>query len=229
MKYKYLFFDLDRTLWDYKANSEQTLIDLVKTFTPQLSSQTRLFIEIFYKVNEALWLQYRDGIISKEYLSSSRFIQVYKHFGIDAVSMAEEIAQYYIVQSPQKNKLFPDTRKVLSYLKSMNYSLYLLTNGFLEVQKVKIRTSDIERYFEGMITSEEVGYQKPDSRIFEYALRNTGGQKNNSIMIGDDLDNDIFGAQNFGIDTIYFNPQRTTHKGNPTYEINNLIELIGLF
>jgi len=202
---------------------------LVNTFTPQLSSQTSLFIETFYKVNEDLWLQYRDGIITKEYLSSSRFIQVYKHLGIDVVSMAEEMAQYYIVQSPQKNKLFPNTIEVLSYLKSRNYKLYLLTNGFLEVQKVKIKTSNIEPYFDGMITSEEAGYQKPDSRIFEYALRNTGGQKTNCIMIGDDLDNDILGAQNFGMDTIFFNPLKITHTSNPTYEINNLIELIKLF
>lgn len=229
INYKTIFFDLDRTLWDYRLNSEQTLNDLLNKYTPELNNQFEEFLQEFYKTNDALWLKYRDGLISKETLSIKRFIDIFKCFGIDVESKIRDIADFYITESPKKSKVFPHTIETLAYLRRGGYRLILLTNGFLEVQEVKIRESKLEPYFERMITSEEAGYQKPDKRIFEYAFKELLVEKSESIMIGDDLDNDIFGAQNFGIDTIYFNPENKKHESNPTYEITNLKELQIIF
>lgn len=225
-KYKVLFFDLDRTLWDYRANSEQTLNDLVTKHTPELVEKFDEFLATFYEVNECLWLEYRNGRLSKEKLSTLRFIDSFKRLGVDAELFAEEFSNDYIRESPNKTKLFPQTIETLEYLKSKGYRLFLLTNGFVEVQKVKIRDSKLESFFERMITSEEAGYQKPHEKIFEFALQIVKAEKADCLMIGDDLESDIEGAQNFGIDTVFFNPAGLIRDATPTFEIKQLEELM---
>jgi putative hydrolase of the HAD superfamily len=224
-KYKVLFFDLDRTLWDYRSNSEQTLFDLVTKHTPDLIEKFNEFLVIFYEVNESLWLEYRNGRLSKEKLSTQRFIDSFNRLGVDVELFAEELSNDYIRESPNKTKLFPGTIESLEYLKSKGYRLFLLTNGFVEVQKVKIRESKLESFFERMITSEEAGYQKPHEKIFEFALKIVNAEKADCLMIGDDLESDIVGAQNFGIDTVFFNPAGLIHDTFPTFEIKKLDEL----
>lgn len=225
-KYKVLFFDLDRTLWDYRANSEQTLKDLIKKHTPGLIEKFDEFLTIFYDVNENLWLEYREGRLSKERLSTQRFIDSFERLGIDAESFADEFSVDYIKESPNKTKLFPKTIETLEYLKNAGYRMYLLTNGFVEVQKVKIRDSKLEPFFERMITSEEAGYQKPHGKIFEFALNIVKSEKADCLMIGDDLESDIEGAMNFGIDTVFFNPAGLKPNNTPTFEIKKLEELM---
>ena len=225
-KYKVLFFDLDRTLWDYRANSEQTLNDLLAKYTPGLIEKFDEFLATFYEINENLWLEYRNGRLSKEKLSIQRFIDTYKRLGVNAESFADKFSVDYINESPNKTRLFPKTLETLGYLKSKGYRMFLLTNGFVEVQKVKIRDSKLEPFFERMITSEEAGYQKPHVKIFEFALRIVNAEKADCLMIGDDLESDIEGAQNFGIDTVFFNPAGLMHERRSTFGIKQLDELM---
>lgn len=225
-KYKVLFFDLDRTLWDYRANSEQTLSDLLAKYTPGLVEKFDEFLATFYEINENLWLEYRNGRLSKEKLSIQRFIDTYKRLGVNAESFAYKFSVDYINESPNKTRLFPKTLETLGYLKSKGYRMFLLTNGFVEVQKVKIRDSKLEPFFERMITSEEAGYQKPHVKIFEFALRIVNAEKADCLMIGDDLESDIEGAQNFGMDTVFFNPAGLKHERKSTFEIRQLGELM---
>jgi putative hydrolase of the HAD superfamily len=225
-KYKVLFFDLDRTLWDYRSNSEQTLKDLVNKYTPELIEKFDEFLATFYDVNENLWLEYRDGRLSKEKLSTQRFIDSFKRLGVNAETFAGEFSIDYIKESPNKTKLFPKTIETLEYLKKAGYRMFLLTNGFVEVQKVKIRDSKLEPFFEKMITSEEAGYQKPHKKIFEFALKIVKAKKCDCLMIGDDLESDIVGAKNFGIDTVFFNPAGLIHNNTSTFEIKLLDELL---
>lgn len=225
-KYKVLFFDLDRTLWDYRANSEQTLNDLLVKYTPGLIGKFDEFLATFYEINERLWIDYRDGRLSKEKLSTQRFIDTYKRLGVNAESFAYKFSVDYITESPNKTRLFPKALETLGYLKSKEYRMFLLTNGFVEVQMVKIRDSKLEPFFERMITSEEAGYQKPHERIFEFALQIVKAEKADCLMIGDDLESDIDGARNFGIDTVFFNPAGLKHESTTTFEIKQLDELM---
>jgi putative hydrolase of the HAD superfamily len=225
-KYKVLFFDLDRTLWDYRANSEQTLNDLLTRYTPELVGKFDEFLATFYEINENLWIEYREKRLSKEKLSTQRFIDTYKRLGVNAESFADKFSVDYINESPNKTRLFPKTLETLGYLKSKGYRMFLLTNGFVEVQKVKIRDSKLEPFFERMITSEEAGYQKPHVEIFEFALQIVKAEKADCLMIGDDLESDIDGARNFGMDTIFFNPAGIIHYSTPTFEIKQLDELM---
>ncbi len=223
--YKNIYFDLDRTLWDFQSNSEQTLSELLERYAPELMPRKLEFIRIYHQVNELLWIKYRDGELSKELLRTQRFIDTFALMGFDCNGICEPMSIDYITESPLKTGLFPYSLEILEYLKQKSYRIFLITNGFSEVQVVKIKSSGLEPFFEKMITSEEAGYQKPHRKIFEYALKTVNARKKESIMIGDDLENDIFGAQRVGMDTIFFNPQKMKHQQNTTFEISSLIDI----
>ncbi len=224
-----LFFDLDRTLWDFKTNSEITLKELIARHIPVLLPKFSEFLGIFYGINDTLWSQYEKGILKKEVLRIKRFEDTFSCMGINVIGLSQKMSDDYITESPLKSGLFPHTLETLSYLKEKGYRLFLITNGFIEVQVVKVKHSQLEPYFEKMITSEEAGYQKPHRKIFEYALKTTNSLKKESIMIGDDLRNDIYGARKFGIDTVFFNPQQIEHQQDTTFEINSLSDLCLIF
>ena len=114
---------------------------------------------------------------------------------------------------------------MLEYLRP-KYNLYILSNGFKELQSRKMQTAGIDKYFDALILSEDIGVNKPDSRLYEHAMHRTASKPEESIMIGDMFDTDIVGAANFGIDSIYYNPKgKTGHPFAPTYEVRHLLEI----
>jgi len=226
---KHIFFDLDRTLWDFEMNSRETLEEL---YRERLASQTNVsaddFIKIYHKHNERLWSEYRKGAIKKEVLRWKRFQLTFKDLGIVNNDLAQQFDEDYITRSPLKTNLFPGTIEILQYL-SQHYKLHIITNGFLEVQNIKIENAGITPFILHMTTSEEAGFQKPDPGAFEYALRKTGANPKNSVMVGDDLEIDIIGAANVGMKTIFFNPEKQPHNFKPTWEITSLSEMKKFF
>ncbi len=228
-KYTHIYFDLDHTLWDYKANAYEAFRDIYDQF--ELYRQTDSldsFFNVFVKYNDLLWERYRKGEIKKKSLLTERFELTLGEFGIHKNGMAEKISQAYITLSPYKTNLLPYTREVLTYL-SDKYNLYILTNGFNEVQFIKLNKSNLTGFFKQVFTSENAGYQKPRKEIFEYALKSVNAKKSESLMVGDDLNVDIIGARSFGIDQVYFNPDNLPHKEKVTFEITSLKELLDMF
>ncbi|OYT17279.1 MAG: noncanonical pyrimidine nucleotidase, YjjG family [Bacteroidetes bacterium 4572_77] len=226
-KYKHLFFDLDRTLWDFETNSLLTLEEIFEKHglgIPSFSS----FLKFYKKYNHQLWEEYKAGAIEKEYLSVERFNGTLQHFSIQDFSKAKAMALDYVQISPQKTKLFPDAHMVLSYL-SKRYQLHIITNGFNEVQFVKLKNSKLDSYFTHIITSEMLGIQKPNIEIFKFALKQADASVNESVMIGDDQLTDIAGARNVGMDQVFVNFINETLIGGATYEINSLKELMDIF
>jgi putative hydrolase of the HAD superfamily len=225
LKYKHIYFDLDRTLWDYEKNAGEALEDVynlhgLERIIPGLPE----FVENYKRNNELLWIAYRMGNIKKTELRVTRFYNTLKQFGIKNRDLAAKLDKDYIARSPWKTNLFPGTRETLQYL-SGKYSLYILTNGFAEVQYIKMNESGLAPYFLKMFTSDEAGYQKPHAGIFEHAVKSVNAKKKECLMVGDDLVADIQGAQGFGMDQVFFNPNGTAHGKNPTYEIKQLEEL----
>jgi putative hydrolase of the HAD superfamily len=224
--YKHIFFDLDRTLWDFDKSAAQIFEEIFKKYN--LSDlgipSVEIFVETYKKHNDVLWAMYRDGEIIKEVLSVKRWFLTLEGFNIVDGDIAAKIAEDYIRLSPLKINLFPYTIEILEYLKA-KYQLHLITNGFEEVQTVKLRSGDLRKYFQEVITSEMAGYKKPDARIFQFALDNTGANIDESIMIGDDLRVDILGAKAMSIDQVYVNYESNPHEESITFEINNLKEL----
>lgn len=225
-QYKHVFFDLDRTLWDFEKNAQEAYAEIYKKYDLMHRgvSNIEAFTQSYLMHNDVLWALYRDGKIEKEYLRSRRFELTLLDFGIEDFSLAEQIGMDYITISPQKTNLFPHSIEILKYL-SEKYPLHIITNGFEEVQFKKLKYSKLDEYFTHVITSEAAGCKKPDSGIFEYAFRLTGALPIESLMIGDDIEVDIVGAQDAGMDAIFFNPSKISHNGEVKQEVFDLIEL----
>lgn len=228
-KYQHLFFDLDRTLWDFEANS---VLALQEIFTNRKLATIadwsfREFHEFYKKYNHLLWDQYKLGKVEKSHLRIERFRGTLKKYGIQDEELAKTIADDYVLISPQKTKLFPNVIEVLNALKD-KYRMHIITNGFSEVQFVKLEKSGLSSFFEEVITSEMVGVQKPDVKVFEYALKITQASVNESIMIGDDQDSDINGAQKMGMDQVFVDYHFEKLVCQPTYHIHQLSELLDL-
>jgi len=228
-KYKHLFFDLDRTLWDFEKSAAETFADIYHRFNFQAAGidSPEQFFATYTHHNEHLWDLYREGKIEKEVLRGLRFNLTLKDFGIDNPVLAEEMGEYYVEESPRKVNLFPYSHEILRYLHP-NYQLHLITNGFSEVQEVKLRCSDLRQYFIHVITSEAAGAKKPDEAIFRYAFKQTNALPSESLMIGDDVGVDILGSQLVGMDQVLFDPYGIHPVDSATYYIRDLRELENL-
>jgi putative hydrolase of the HAD superfamily len=220
MRYRYLFFDLDKTLYDFDTSTRVTFEEIFDHYRlgdrgiPSLDD----FIGNYNRINLRLWKQYRLGGINKEKLRTERFTLTLRKYRIEDPELAEAIGHYYVTESPLKNTLFPGVEETLSYLQE-RYSLYIITNGFEEVQHKKLDINRLKPFFRHMITSEEAGCRKPDPGIFAFALLKAGAVPEESLMIGDDLEVDIRGARSVGMDQVFVNYERTVHKDQPTYEV----------
>ncbi len=224
-KYKHIFFDLDRTLWHFEANSHKVLSNIYEHFNlGKTIENSDVFIEKYKEINEDLWTLYREDKVSKEELRGKRFIDTLLYFKVSDNVLGEEMGDYYVFHSPRQTELFPNTIKVLDYLKE-KYQLHIITNGFEEVQHIKLSESKIADYFQEVILSERVGVKKPHPFIFKKAMKLAKAKANNSLMIGDDWYADIYGASRVGMDSIYFNPEKIKHTNKIDKEIACLSEL----
>lgn len=231
MPYKQIFFDLDHTLWDFEANSEETLQDLYETFGLRKRGVADFagFYKIYSAHNDRLWERFRNGYITREDLRWKRMWHTLLDFKIWDQQLVQDFSKQYLQILPTKTRLFPDTIEVLEYLKEKGYPVHLITNGFEETQHLKLRHSGITDYFTCVVTSESAGCLKPHAGIFEYALQQTGCLPSEALMIGDTLEVDILGARDAGIHQVYFNPARPANGGiRPTYSIKRLAELKGI-
>lgn len=162
--------------------------------------------------------------MSKAELRVSRFTRTLNKLGIKDERLGEEMSNYYIEHSPHKERLFPGAMKLLQELQDQ-YGLHLITNGFKEVQHIKLQKSGIREFFRNVVISEEVGYKKPQAEIFHYTMNLAACDAGEVLMIGDNIETDIKGAAGVGIDQVLFNPHSKKHNFKPTYQIGSLGEL----
>ena len=225
-KYKHIFFDLDRTLWDFDAAAEVAFERIYEQYNLKSLGipSAHEFHEVYHPLNERLWELYREDKITKADLNRTRFLKPLEHYGIHDVELADHLSEDYVYWSPRIVRLVPGTMELLEYLKP-KYHLHLITNGFEEVQDTKLTLSGMKPYFENLTVSEEVGVKKPNPKIFQYALRKAHATAEESLMIGDEMDVDIDGARAAGIDTVLFNPRGEKIEGTRTFEVRNLLEI----
>lgn len=225
-KYKHIFFDLDRTLWDFDAAAEVAFERIYEQYNLKSLGipSAHEFHEVYHPLNERLWELYREDKITKADLNRTRFLKPLEHYGIHDVELADHLSEDYVYWSPRIVRLVPGTMELLEYLKP-KYHLHLITNGFEEVQDTKLTLSGMKPYFETLTVSEEVGVKKPNPEIFHYALRKAHATAEESLMIGDEMDVDIDGARAAGIDTVLFNPRGEKIEGTRTFEVRNLLEI----
>lgn len=183
------------------------------------------FFYSYQDVNSNWWQQYRAGNVTKAQLRNGRFRDTLQRFGILDEELTEILSTEYIARSPYQTILFPGAIEVLDWLSSRGYEMHIITNGFEEIQHIKLREAGLTPFFQEIITSEQVDARKPDLRIFTHAFETTGALPYESIMIGDSLEADIQGAAQAGMDQAYFNPKGKKHQAKPTFEIRDLLEL----
>jgi len=232
MKYRHLFFDLDHTLWDFETNSRETLLELYQT--NQLKERGVSDFNVFFKHysyhNNRLWDRYSKGFIRQEELRFKRMWLSLLEFKIADDALTNKLSAGFIEILPTKKGLFPYTIELLTYLKTKNYRLHLITNGFEKIQYHKLNNSNMNQYFDKVITSEYAGSLKPKKEIFDFALLKAGAIMEESIMIGDNIEADIKGAMNAGWDTVFVNhinaPKPTV---KPTFIVTSLKELEHIF
>lgn len=223
--YRHLFFDLDHTLWDFEKNADETLRTLFELHQlGRYDFSVERFIERYSEVNHALWRLYQNGKLSQQQLRDIRFVRTLTKLGVPETEVPTEISRQFTDILPQKAAVFPFTFEVLDYLRP-KYEMHLITNGFKDIQYIKLASSGLTEYFGEVVTSECSGFLKPDSRMFAHALQLTGASAETSLMIGDNLECDVLGAYNAGIDQVYFNVDRRRHFAETTFEISCLSEL----
>jgi putative hydrolase of the HAD superfamily len=231
MKYRHLFFDLDHTLWDFETNSRKTLEELYTQF--DLQQKGVYDFDAFHKNylvhNDKLWDRYRKGFIKVDELRWKRMWLSLLDFKIGNEQLAREMGYAFLDLLPTRTILFPYAMEILQYLDAKNYQLHLITNGFEKTQHSKLKNSGLDVFFTKVITSEGSNSLKPHKEIFAYALSKANAGLQESIMLGDDLEVDIAGARNAGMDQVYINHVDKTPDIAPTYTVSSLKELESIF
>ena len=226
---EHIFFDLDRTLWDFETNTHEVLHEIL--FEYQIGrneSERKKFIDEFIRLNDELWQLYRKNKVNKHELRTERFRLALLELGMGKEELSQVLSDEYIQRAPRKPHLVAFAKETLDYLKG-KYTLHIITDGFKEVQHIKLSNSGIDNYFKHVITSDCTGFKKPDPGMFSYALKITGASANNSIMIGDNLEADIIGARKAGWKQVYYNAGNEKHDEEISFEIRSLKELMKLF
>jgi len=219
---KHIFFDLDHTLWDFEKNSAATFELLFDKFNISLSLTQ--FLEVYVPANMEYWKLYRQGKIAKEELRYRRLSDVFNRCNYRVNDrMIGEMADGYIEYLSSFTHVFDYTKELLDYLVE-RYPLHILTNGFAEIQSKKLKGAGLDGYFQTVVNAEDVGFKKPDPRIFAFALDKAKATASESLMIGDDLEADILGAKNCGLDVLHFDVENV-HSHNHCIIVNCLSEI----
>ena len=229
MPYKNLFFDLYNTLWAFSANARDTYEEMYRKYDyDRFFDSFEHYYSLYQRRNLELWAEYADGKVTKEELNRQRYLYPLEAVGAGDSALAEAYEKDALATIPTKSKLMPHAREVLEYL-SAKYNLYILSNGFKELQFHKMRSSDIDKYFRKVVLSDDIGILKPWPEIFHFALSATQSELNDSLMIGDSWENDIAGAAGVGMHQVFYNLSgRTDLPFTPTYQITDLKELLDL-
>ncbi|MFZ4455537.1 MAG: YjjG family noncanonical pyrimidine nucleotidase [Bacteroidales bacterium] len=226
-KYKNIFIDLDDTIWNTRANARESMEEIF--FEYQFDKHFTSF-DFFYNIyninNLKLWDLYHFGKITKQQLMRDRFLFPIQQGGIDDEKIAVKYGHDFLERTTTKTKLVPHAIELLDYL-FPKYRLFILSNGFRELQHRKVANSGLAHYFEKIILSEDAGVNKPHPDIYHYALKTTNSRKSESIMIGDNPETDIAGAHKIKMDQIYFADNQSINiEFEPNYTVNSLLEIM---
>ncbi len=223
---KAIFFDWDHTLWDHDRNASEVLQELLGELAllQTISHHPDEVWPIFQKINDALREDYQHGRIDQSTLRNTRFELFFDALGIQ--SDAQLFSDLYLERTPRKTHLIPHAYQVIETL-AAKYPLYVLTNGFDDIQHIKISSVGMSHFFEHIITSELAGCKKPAAAFFEFALQEANCLPSEVVMVGDHPIVDIQAASMLGIPAIHLNLR--AEDANTKFQISQLNELLDLF
>lgn len=224
----HILIDLDDTLWDFQRNAKiamQEIFDDYKLI--QYYNSFESFYDIYISKNHQLWEQYAKGEITKDFLSLERFFYPLRIVGCENVELAKTLGADFLHRTTMQTNLVDGAIELLDYLKAKKHTLSIISNGFVEVQYTKLRRSGLLPYFTNVFLSEEVGYQKPDIRFFQAVLTRLNAIPSECLVVGDNFQTDIKGAQNANIRAVFFrkNADIASNTEFMGQIIDNLIEI----
>jgi len=225
--YRYLFFDADGTLFDFEQAEHHAFHSMARDLG--LSVQNDHFLQ--YKAcNASCWKEFEQGALTLEELKTKRF----ERFSETSLFLldANRASQSYQNHLAGQGILFGHSLLILSTLAKRGYTLFLATNGIAEVQRGRLKESGVSHFFKDIFISEELGWQKPDTRYFSAMLERSNllGEKSHCLMIGDNPESDIRGAMDSGIDSVWYNPhnQALPPDLEATYTVTRLETILNL-
>ena len=208
MKYKDLFIDFDDTLYDTHGNAVIALSETFECFhLDRYFEDPQVFYDAYWTANIDLWTQYAKGEITRDYLIVERFrrpLSVGK--GIEVTKeLCLEMSDKFLDFCASKPGVIDGAHELMDFLKRKGYRMHMCSNGFHEVQYKKLDACGLRDYFDTIILSEDAGVNKPAKAYFDYAFKVSGANRKTTLMIGDNLQSDILGALNAGLDAMLFN------------------------
>lgn len=226
---KTILFDLDGTLWDFRTNAIASLKELfVEHRLDRFYTDFLDFHHRYAPCNHALWAAYARGEVTKDFLIVERFASPLREVGVIDESIAQALSSDFFVCLSKKNQLMPSAIEVIRALHG-RYQLAIVSNGFPEIQFQKLNNAGLTPYFDAVILSEEVGAPKPKARFFEAALEQCGCRRDEALLVGDEYATDIVGSYEFGLQSVWYNPQcQEIDEAKHNVEINDLTELLPL-
>lgn len=222
---KFVLLDLDDTIYDFHKAEHIALKKTLQTFglEPHTDVLTR-----YSEINAAQWRLLEQGELTRDELKERRYRLLFEEFGIDLDPI--KAARTY-ERNLSIGHYFIDGAEELLETLHREFDLYLVSNGSVDIQRPRIASGNIDRFFCGIFISEAVGFNKPDAAFFEAVFAQIPGfEKEKAVIIGDSLSSDIQGGKNVGITTVWFHPSGKTTGITPyaDYQIRTLDELPNL-
>lgn len=224
MKHKLFLFDLDDTLLDFKASEQLSFVRTLQALG--LSGDMAALFMQYQAINVALWRAFETGSVSKDFLKVERFRKAFMENGLE---LDPEAASRLYLESLSDTVVLLDGAVQLCETLAGVGEVGIITNGVEAIQNQRIAKSGLRDAISFVATSEASGYAKPDVRFFEYAAQMARPfVKEEAIIIGDRLDADILGANRYGIESCWFNPEGLVNESEavPTYEVSSLHDII---
>lgn len=225
MKYTWLLFDVDGTLFNFELAEAKALEgafrDLGLPYGP-------LTARHYHEINRQVWLDFEAGRVTAEALRTIRFSRLLEVMALEGDPA--KISPCYLTHLAASSDLMPGAEETVRALAG-EYRLGIVTNGLRDVQRPRLANSPIGSLFDVVAISEEIGAPKPEPRFFDWVMGQIGRPDPSLVLvIGDSLSSDIQGGNMAGMHTCWYNP--FVHPGDPrftaTYEIRHLTELPAL-
>lgn len=217
-RYKTVLLDADNTLLDFEATERQALRRSLEQRGVPFNGEV---LQTYLDINRPLWAAHYRGEISRDELMVRRFGDFAKALGIRADEWAWN--RDYLHMLGDCGDVLPGAVELLSRLKP-HCTLVLATNGVADTQRRRLQNNPVAPYLDAVFISEEMGVGKPAKEYFDHILTALHADPAATVMVGDDLNSDIQGAINAGLDSIWYSPQQE-NSGLPTYCARTLAQV----
>ena len=222
--YKYLLWDIDGTILDFHAAEDYAIKTLLKKYRLGMPSKDEL--KLYAEINRKYWQKLERGEMTKPEILVGRFREFFETTGRNP-SCAESFNDDYQLSIGDCIVFFEDAKETLLEEKG-KYILAAVTNGTKVAQDKKLSLSGLDKIFDSIFISEDVGFEKPNKEYFDFVFKSLGiTDKSEVLIIGDSLTSDIKGGYLSGIDTCWFNPEHSENTLNIplTYEIDSIRQI----